>query len=102
MCVRNSIDIAAFAWLLSLAPTTVAPLAGNRCTSFVQGCLSNSTPEERVDIVNSFLDSFEADQGDTLLTLLKDQYGNYVAQQLLEVRPLLMLCCLLPLRMLLL
>ena len=40
--------------------------------------------------MNSFLDSFEADQGDTLLTLLKDQYGNYVAQQLLEVRRLLM------------
>ena len=35
--------------------------------------------------MNSFLDSFEADQGDTLLMLLKDQYGNYVAQQLLEV-----------------
>lgn len=68
-----------------------AACANASSAELVQGCLSNSTPEERVNIVNSFLDSFEADDGDTLLTLLKDQYGNYVAQQLLEVGPALAL-----------
>ena len=57
-----------------------------------QECLKNSSAEDRQAILASFLASFAADaSGDTICTVLRDSYGNYVAQKLLDVSPAA--CC---------
>ena len=60
----------------------------------LQECLKNSSAEDRQAILGSFLASFSADpSGSTLCMVLRDSYGNYVAQRLLEVCCMVLIDC---------